>query len=323
LRKNTYMRSDLLVSKAASVTGYLHFMAGLFAHPAGAVLLGLLLGSFLNMLAYRLPLMLEQQWWTATIEQLRDRPSWREHLGSELPIHEAQVDAAERALGRMRPVTLLSPSACPHCGHVIRWHENIPMLSWVLLRGRCSACSQPIHWRYPAGEALCAALCGAFAWTAHGEPVALAWVGFVCLLLAAAMIDLRTMVLPDAITLSALWVGLLLAAAKVGTVDLTTAVMGAAAGYASMRALAQIYARVAGQEGMGGGDMKLMAAVGAWLGAPALIGVWLVAGTSSVLARLLPGGCAPRAPFGPHIVAAAMAVALVRAPVQAWLGLSP
>jgi leader peptidase (prepilin peptidase) / N-methyltransferase len=293
---------------------YLRFLAADFSTPLGMAFLGLIFGSFVNMLAYRLPLMMERQWWALAIDQLRDREGWRSIAVGELPIDGRQLDAASARLASSKPITLSSPSSCTHCGHVIEWHENIPVLSWLLLRGRCSACKNSISWLYPMGEALCGLACFAFALQARGTvdaPHVLVWVVFVSLLMAAAQVDLRAMLLPDALTMPLLWAGVLFAAAGVGHVSINVSLVGAACGYASFFSIAWIFAKLTGKRGLGDGDMKLFAALGAWLGAPALIVIALIACTSSVIVALVRGRAVDQpAPFGPFLALAGCGTAL-------------
>jgi leader peptidase (prepilin peptidase)/N-methyltransferase len=307
------------------VIGYLHFLANTFSTPLGMAFLGLVFGSFVNMLAYRLPLMLEQGWWAAAIDQLRDREGWRAVAVGELPIDAGQVEAAGKRLAALPGVTLTSPSSCPHCGHVIRWYENIPVLSWLALRGCCSSCHRPISWLYPMGEALCGLACLGFALQVSGTvlaPHALVWVVFVAILMAAAQTDLRAMLVPDALTMPLLWAGIFFAAIGVGPVALNTALLGAAVGYGAPLAIALGFAWVTGREGLGGGDMKLFAAVGAWLGAPALIPITVLAAGSSLIVGLLRGRDPDRpAAFGPFIAFAACVIALARPLLPLWMGL--
>ena len=204
----------------------------------------LAVGSFLNVVIYRLPVMLKNEW-TADCQ-------------SFLEIESAQEDKA--------PFNLAKPdSSCPHCGHQIRIWENIPVLSYLLLRGRCSACKAPISAQYPAIEAITAILSlvvalrfGVSAETLFG--LLLTWS-----LISLTVIDAKTQLLPDAITLPLLWLGLLINSAEVFT-SLSAAVWGAALGYLVLWLVYQLFKLVTGKEGMGYGDFKLLAALGAWMG---------------------------------------------------------
>jgi leader peptidase (prepilin peptidase)/N-methyltransferase len=225
-------------------------------------------------------------------------------------------------LGLARPA-----SRCPACQHRIRPHENIPVVSWLVLRGRCSACKAAISIRYPLVELLCAALFAAIGWRFGAQPVALLWCAFAAVLIALSMIDWDTTVLPDAMTLPLLWAGLL--AATLGwTIPLTSAVIGAAAGYLSLWSVYWFFKLATGKEGMGYGDFKLLAALGAWLGWQALLPIILVA---SVLGALI--GIAMKVsgalregryvPFGPFLAGGGLLVMLVgTSTTLSWIGWS-
>ena len=249
--------------------------------------LGLMVGSFLNVVVHRLPRMMEAQW----------RAQCAELRGETLP------EQAVYSLVRPR-------SACPACGHAIRAHENIPVLGWVALRGRCSACAGPIAMRYPLVEAATGLLSGWLAlrfgasWALAGALV------FTWALTAAALIDLDTTLLPDAITLPLLWVGLLFNL-RATYVPLEEAVLGAAAGYLSLWSVYQAFRLATGKEGMGFGDFKLLAAIGAFLGwkmLPVVILLSSVVGASVGIVLLV----ADRQrqgkpiPFGPYLAAAGL-----------------
>jgi len=247
-----------------------------------AGLLGLLIGSFLNVVIYRLPKMLEQQW-AADCASLND---------SEPP-------SAER-------FNLMVPhSRCQKCGHVIRWYENIPVLSYLLLRGKCSACKTTISMRYPVVELVTAALFAWCVWRMPGSLGGLAWCGFAAALLALALIDWDTTLLPDDITLPLLWAGLLASMAGFTGTSITNAIWGAVAGYCSLWAVYWLFKLTTGKEGMGYGDFKLFAAFGAWFGWQALIPIILMASVIGVIvgvalkinSKLREGGYVPFGPF--------------------------
>ncbi len=254
---------------------------------AVAGLLGLCLGSFLNVVIHRLPRMMEREWQTQCCE-----------LRGEAP------PASE-------PLTLATPrSRCPACGHPITALQNIPVLSYLVLRGRCAACRNPISPRYPLIEAF-TGLVSAYLASHFG----LSWqtAGALCLLwtlIALACIDLDTQLLPDSLTLPLLWLGLLFN--LFGTyVDLASAVVGAMAGYLSLWSVYWLFKLATGKEGMGYGDFKLLAALGAWLGWQMLPAIILL---SSLVGAFVGLGLIVFArhgrnipiPFGPYLAAAGL-----------------
>ena len=211
--------------------------------PWVLALLGLCIGSFLNVVIHRLPLMMEREWKLDSAELLG-----------------VKVDAPA-------PITLSTPrSRCPSCNHMIAWHENIPVLSYLRLGGKCSQCKTPISKRYPAIEILTALLFAACGVHFGAQPITLLWCGLVATLIALAFIDLDTQFLPDSLTLPLLWVGVASAAFGWIPVSLKDSVYGAMAGYLSLWFVFHAYRVIRGREGMGAGDFKLLAALGAWLG---------------------------------------------------------
>lgn len=254
-------------------------------------LLGLVVGSFLNVLIHRLPLMLERQW-------ARD-------------CAEFMADDAKAIKPDVEVFSLMRPAShCPHCQHPITWHRNVPVLSYLALRGRCSACQARISPRYPLVELACAGLfyfCGA-RWGFSVE--AAAWCAFSAALLALAFIDADTTLLPDDITLPLMWMGLIFAVLQWNSgVSITDAVWGAALGYGSLWAVHKVFKAMTGKEGMGYGDFKLLAALGAWFGWTALLPIVLMASLLGAAVGLLlkwrgalrEGGYVP---FGPFLAAA-------------------
>ena len=253
-------------------------------------ILGLLIGSFLNVVIHRLPIMLEAQWKAECAEQ-----------------NGLAAPASER-LNLMQP-----GSRCPHCGHAISWHENIPLLSYLFLRGKCSACKAPIGLRYPLVELASAVLFSCCAWKWGGTATALLWSAFSATLLALALIDWDTTLLPDTMTLPLLWAGLIAAALHWTRVPLEEAFWGAIAGYLSLWLIYWAFKLITGKEGMGFGDFKLFAALGAWFGLQALVPIILM---SSVIGAVIgialkfssglrEGGYLP---FGPFLAGAGLAV---------------
>jgi leader peptidase (prepilin peptidase) / N-methyltransferase len=254
-----------------------------------AVLFGLVAGSFLNVVIHRLPRMMERQW----------RAECAELAGTPAP-------AAEPS-----PYNLMVPrSACPHCGHGITALENIPIASYIALGGKCSACKKPISLRYPVVEALAGALSGYIAWRYGLSAAMFGALIFAWAMVALSFIDLDTFYLPDSVTLPLLWAGLLLNTAAVFT-DLRSAIFGAVAGYVALWSVYWIFKLATGKEGMGYGDFKLLAAIGAWLGWKMLPLVILL---SSLVGALVGIGLIAFArhgrnvpiPFGPYLAAAGL-----------------
>ena len=255
-------------------------------------MLGLLLGSFLNVVVYRLPKMMERQW------------------AAEC----AQLNGTEPA--DTTPFNLNTPrSHCQQCQHQIRWFENIPIASYLFLRGKCSSCSTPISLRYPLVELATGALFFLCVWRWGITPTGLAWSGFSAALLTLALIDWDTTLLPDDITLPLLWTGLVAAALQWTSVPLSSALWGAVAGYLSLWSVYWVFKLFTGKEGMGYGDFKLFAALGAWFGWQALIPIILMASVIGALvgiamkfsSGLREGGYIP---FGPFLAGAGLTAML-------------
>jgi leader peptidase (prepilin peptidase) / N-methyltransferase len=304
----------------------------LLLSPVALAVVGLCIGSFLNVVIHRLPLMRERQWWADVAHQLADADSWRRVFATQnakaVPAtdHQRTASALGQAVTALAPLTIASPrSRCPACGHQLAWHENLPLLSWLSLRGRCSACGIRISARYPIVELTTAAMFAAVAWRFGAQPVALLWCAFVAMLLALAMIDWDTTVLPDALTLPLLWGGLV--AAAVGwTIPLTAAVWGGIAGYVSLWSVYWLFKLATGKEGMGYGDFKLLAALGAWLGWQMIVPILLLAsvigavvGIGMKIAATLREG--HYVPFGPFLAGSGIVVMFAGAPaVLDWIG---
>ena len=260
-----------------------------FALAAGS--LGLMVGSFLNVVIHRLPIMMEREWAAQCAE-----------LKGETP-------PAFEALSLARP-----RSRCPLCGHPITVLENIPVISWLLLRGRCSGCAARISFRYPLVEALTGLLFAFAAWHFGFSAAGLGALVLIAALVALTAIDFDTQLLPDDITLPLLWLGLALNAFGVYT-DLKSAVFGAMAGYLSLWAVYWGFRLITGKEGMGYGDFKLLAALGAWLGWQMVpLTILLSSFVGAVVGIALLGfarhGRNVPIPFGPYL-AAAGAIALI------------
>lgn len=251
-----------------------------------AVVLGLLVGSFLNVVIARLPVMMEHAWQDAC---------------ADIHGHDAPVrDRFNLAWPR---------SHCPSCRHALSWHELFPVLSWLWQRGRCRHCAAPVSWSYPLVELLTSALFLACALRFGLSFTTLAGMALCAALVALAAIDVRTMLLPDSINQPLLWAGLLLNLGPYGFAPLADATIGAAAGYGVLWLVATVFRLVTGKEGMGQGDWKLLAALGAWFGWQALPGVILMASLGGVIVSLVLI-VARRAtrdqaiPFGPYLAAA-------------------
>jgi leader peptidase (prepilin peptidase) / N-methyltransferase len=250
------------------------------------LILGLVIGSFLNVVIHRLPIMLRHAW---------------------------QGDCAE--LNGTPPPTmqrynlLLPGSACPHCHHPLAAYENIPILSYLWQRGRCRHCHQAIAWRYPVVELITAITSAVAAWwLGSGWPL-IATLILTWGLITLAVIDIDTQLLPDTITQPLLWLGLLFALLGYGHVDLTSAVIGAIAGYLSLWSVYWLFRLLTGKEGMGYGDFKLLALLGAWLGwqqLPAIILLSALVATIVGLALILLRGRDRQLPipFGPYLAIA-------------------
>jgi leader peptidase (prepilin peptidase)/N-methyltransferase len=249
---------------------------------------GLLVGSFLNVVIYRLPVMLERQW------------------AAEC------ADLAGEAVEPAEPFNLMAPrSRCGHCGHPIRWYENIPVISWLALRGKCSACGKAISARYPVVELVTGGLFVFAVYHWGATPSGLVWCGFCAALVALTLIDWDTTLLPDDITLPLLWAGLIAAALRWTAVPLTQALWGAVAGYLSLWLVYQGFKLLTGKEGMGYGDFKLFAALGAWFGWQALVPIILMAsviGAIVGIALKVTGGLREggQVPFGPFLAGAGL-----------------
>jgi leader peptidase (prepilin peptidase)/N-methyltransferase len=227
---------------------------------SAALVVGLFIGSFLNVVIHRLPKMMEREWQAQAAELRGETPP-------EAPRYNLAVPR----------------SACPACGHSIAAWENIPVVSWLALRGKCSACKAPIALRYPIVEIIAALLAAYAIWRFGLTIKGVAACGLLWALVALTGIDVDTQLLPDQITMPLMWAGLLVNLWDV-FVPLRTAVIGAAAGYLSLWAVYWLFKLIRGKEGMGYGDFKLLAALGAWLGWQMLVPIVLL---SSVVGALI------------------------------------
>jgi leader peptidase (prepilin peptidase) / N-methyltransferase len=258
----------------------------LIAWIAIAAVLGLVIGSFLNVVILRLPVRLEAQWRREARDILELEPE-------ETPLP---------------PGVVQEPSHCPHCKHRLSAADNIPVFSWLFLRGRCRYCGTPISAQYPFVELLTAVLSAIVVWKFGPTWAALAGLFFTWVLVAASGIDMRTQLLPDQLTLPPLWLGLLLSLFPI-FVEPKDAILGAAIGYVSLWSVYWLFKLLTGKEGMGFGDFKLLAVMGAWMGPGALLPIILL---SSLVGALIGGTMIAMRkhqrevpiPFGPFIAMA-------------------
>ncbi|MDC0661779.1 prepilin peptidase [Marinobacter sp. SS21] len=269
---------------------------------AGVVSISLCIGSFLNVVILRLPKMMEQD--------------WRCQCEDFLEVPEKQRTPAQK-------ITLSSPnSTCPSCGHEIKAWENIPVVSYLALRGKCSACKTAISPRYPIVEALTALVSVLTIWLL-GPTVATLWaLLLIWALIALTGIDLDTQLLPDSITYPLLWLGLILNYHGVLT-DFNSAFWGAIAGYLSLWSVYWLFKLVTGKEGMGHGDFKLLAALGAWLGwqmLPVVILLSSVVGAVVGIGLIVfrQHGREVPIPFGPYLAGAGLLALWFGEQLQAW-----
>ena len=255
---------------------------------ASSALLGLLVGSFLNVVIYRLPKMLEKEWHSQCQQLLYPEKE---------PIENGK-----------RFNLLLPASSCPKCGHKIRAWENIPVISYLLLRGKCAGCGTSISPRYPIIELICGIITAIAAWHFGFGWQALAAMVLGWALIVLTMIDFDHQLLPDNITQPLLWLGLLLSLATV-FVDIQTSLIGAAAGYLALWSVYWLFKLVTGKEGMGYGDFKLLAVLGAWMGwqmLPVIILLSSIVGAVVGITLILLRGRDRNIPipFGPYLAAA-------------------
>jgi len=269
-----------------------------------ALVFGLVIGSFLNVVVHRLPIMLERAW-RAEISETTDTAPPEDGLPARYNLWVPR-------------------SACPHCGHILHAWENLPLLSYILLRGRCSACGTHVSLRYPLLEMASAAF-AAGALIAFGPTLmALAAFGLCATLLAMSAIDFDTHLLPDSMTLPLLWAGLIVNFNGLFT-NLHDAVLGAIFGYLSLWAVHWVFRLVRGVEGMGYGDFKLLAALGAWLGwaaLPQIVLIAAVAGAVIGLAATWRGRMRfeEPLPFGPFLAAGGALTLFAGTPLYLALG---
>ena len=278
-----------------------------------AIVVGLMVGSFLNVVIHRLPIMMERDWMAQCIE----------YLGDKIVLKQPETT------GITEKYNLVVPrSACPSCGHRISALENIPLLSYLFLGGKCSACNSKISLRYPFVEVMTGLLTGFVAWRFGVTWVAVFAIVYLWALIALTFIDADTTLLPDDITLPLLWLGLLVNTTGLFT-DIGSATLGAAGGYLLLWSVYWAFKLLTGKDGMGYGDFKLLAAIGAWLGwqmLPLVILLSAAVGTVVGIAGIALKGRdkGAKLPFGPYLAAAGL-IALVWGPqLNAWyLGRMP
>jgi len=283
---------------ASSTLFYVSFVFGI----------SLLIGSFLNVVIYRYPIMMKNEW-QAQIDEHIAHSEGKEYVQQQHAFNLVKPD-----------------STCPKCQHKIRAWENIPVISWLFLRGKCSACKTSISIRYPLIELTTAALSAWVAYTLGFTPVAFGFIFCTWLLIAMTFIDIDEMLLPDTLTLSMLWIGLLLAAYvdSIGdTMSLTDSVIGGAVGYMSLFTIYWAFKLTTGKEGMGHGDFKLLGAIGVWVGwqhlpivilLSSLVGA--VVGITLMIVKRKDSNLA--IPFGPYLAAAGFLTMLYGDDIATW-----
>jgi len=256
------------------------FMSSPPVFIAAAGILGLLIGSFLNVVIYRLPRMLQREW----RQQCEELLASDNQDGPETPVTKTEQDG--------EAFNLITPrSGCPACGSAIKAYQNIPIISYLFLKGRCANCSARIPARYPVIEAMTGILSALIAWRFGYTLECIAALIMTWSLIALAVIDLDTQLLPDIITLPLLWLGLALSLfgnpdGSVIFTDPRSAIIGGIAGYLSLWSIYQGFKLVTGKEGMGYGDFKLLAALGAWLGWQMLLLIVLLSAVVGLIAAL-------------------------------------
>lgn len=265
-----------------------------------ACLFGLLFGSFLNVVIYRTPKRLDREQDEGIAEYLEQKVTKKQSLGF-IPFGcqcphcntKSSLDQSVYVLPENEhpeptgPFNLFTPaSTCPSCGHKIRWWENIPVLSWLLLRGKCSECKKSISFRYPFIELLTAAFFGVAAWHFGASAQTLLWCYFVFMCIGISGIDWDTTWLPDSMSLSLMWVGII--AASLGwNIPMQSAIWGAIIGYMALWLLNTVFYFATGRIGMANGDFKLLAALGAWFGWEFLLPIALLSSVVGIIAYII------------------------------------
>lgn len=256
-------------------------------------LLGLLVGSFLNVVISRLPVIVMAEWQDAVVDETVEN------------------------------ISLIKPSSfCPHCQHTLAWYDNIPLFSFILLTGKCRHCNKSISWRYPAVEALSACLSMICAWQFGYSLQLLAALILSWSLIAQSFIDFEHFILPDQINLPVLWLGLLLSITEVFS-NSHDSILGASLAYLSLWSIYMVFKFLTGKEGMGYGDFKLLALLGAWLGwqqLPLIIMLSSLLGSVIGLTLILckRSSLSTPIPFGPYLAAAGWLALVFGKPLNAW-----
>lgn len=277
-----------------------HYYPWLF--PLMAAVFGLVIGSFLNVVIYRLPRMMENE--------------WRQECADSFPEYNIAPPTEKLTLSVPR-------STCQKCNTQIRVRDNVPVLSWLLLRGKCHACGTAISARYPLIEMLTAGLSFAVANHFGFSYFSVALLFFTFVLIAATFIDFDTLLLPDQLTLPLMWAGIALSLFEISPVSLTDSVIGAMAGYLCLWSVYYLFKLLTGKEGMGFGDFKLLAALGAWLGWQSLPIIILMSSLVGVVfgviqLRLQKKGIEQAFPFGPYLAIAGWVTLLFGKDITSW-----
>ena len=272
-----------------------------------AIIIGMMVGSFLNVVIHRLPIMLERDWKAQCLE----------YLGDKIVLKHPEAASNQNKYNLVVP-----RSACPACGQPITALQNIPVVSYLLLGGKCSACKARISMRYPVVEVITGFMTGLVAWHFGVTWIAVFSITYLWALIALTFIDADTTLLPDDITLPLLWMGLLVNVGGVFT-DIGSATLGAAGGYLILWSVYWVFKLLTGKEGMGYGDFKLLAAIGAWLGwqlLPLVILLSAVVGTVVGVAGIVLKGRdkGAKLPFGPYLAAAGFIALVWGQQLNAW-----
>jgi leader peptidase (prepilin peptidase)/N-methyltransferase len=295
-----------------------------------AALLGLLIGSFLNVVIHRKPVLLERLWLSDTAQYLQDASAMQRVLGprsASIPELQRIGLSLEAEVQALPTLSISRPrSRCPHCGHAIRWWENIPLISWMLLRGKCSNCRARVSVRYPVVELLTGLLFAAVAWRHGATPATGIYCLAIAIVIAAAFIDLDTTLLPDDLTLPLIATGIIAAWQGWIPVSLPDSALGALFGYLSLWAVATLYRLVRGVEGMAEGDFKLLAGLGALLGWQSLASIILLSSAVGAVVGLFMiavrgHGRQVPIPFGPYLAGGGVAALFFGTKFNAlWMG---